>query len=177
MALAIEMFFDEDADGAVRAIWRDLAAAGLPSLAVFGHARHRPHVSLAVFDSLGPADQDALRLVLSQAIARATPVLPLTSVGTLPGAEWVLFLGVTMTAGLLDLHARAHARLAGPAGQAMAALPARPLGAALHAGAGLGRRGHGDRGPAAARFPAHRGHRDLRGIHRHRHRSRDPLTG
>jgi 2'-5' RNA ligase len=115
MALAVEMFFDEDADAAVRAIWRDLAAAGLPSLAVFGHGQHRPHVSLAVFESLNLDGLDPLRSVLAQAIAQARPVLPLTSLGTFPGGEGVLFLGVTVSTALLDLHARTHAALAGQA--------------------------------------------------------------
>ena len=113
MALAIEMFFDEDADAAVRAIWRDLAAAGLPNLAVYGHGQHRPHVSLAVCGSLSPDAVVPLQSMLSQAITEAGLVLPLTSLGTFPGGEGVLFLGVSVTAGLLDLHARAHAALAG----------------------------------------------------------------
>ena len=113
MALAVELFFDAGADAAVRAMWRDLAAAGLPSLAVYGHGQHRPHVSLAVFESLSPEGLDALRPVLAQAITGARLVLTLNSLGTFPGDEGVLFLGVAVSTGLLALHARAHAALAG----------------------------------------------------------------
>lgn len=56
MAHAIEMFFDEHADTAVRALWQQLATAGLPSLATWTHRRHRPHVSLTVTGSLDRAD-------------------------------------------------------------------------------------------------------------------------
>lgn len=113
MALAIEMFFDEGAAATVRAIWRDLAAAGLPSLSIYGHGQHRPHVSLAVFERVSPDAMGALRSMLAPATAGARLALPLNSLGTFPGEEGVLFLGVAVTAGLLDLHARTHAALAG----------------------------------------------------------------
>lgn len=115
MALAVEMFFDKAADAAVREIRRDLAAAGLPSLAVFGHGQHRPHVSLAVAESLTPAASDPLRSVLGRAITGARLLLTLNSLGTFPGGEGVLFLGVAVAAELLDLHARVHAAIAGQA--------------------------------------------------------------
>jgi hypothetical protein len=50
------MYFDEDADADVRRLWQRLADAGLPSLAVRTHRRHRPHVSLIVAESLAAAD-------------------------------------------------------------------------------------------------------------------------
>jgi hypothetical protein len=42
MAHAIEMFFDDRADSAVRALWLLMAEAGLPSLATRSHRRHPP---------------------------------------------------------------------------------------------------------------------------------------
>ncbi|MHB1431893.1 MAG: hypothetical protein ACYCVZ_07245 [Streptosporangiaceae bacterium] len=56
MAHALEMYFDDQADAAVRELWRLLADAGLPSLATRTHRRHRPHVSLAIAESLADAD-------------------------------------------------------------------------------------------------------------------------
>jgi hypothetical protein len=56
VAHAIEMLFDDQADAAVRSLWRTLSGAGLPSLATLTHRRHRPHVSLAVCESLDGAD-------------------------------------------------------------------------------------------------------------------------
>jgi hypothetical protein len=46
------MYFDDQADAAVRRLWQRLADAGLPSLATRTHRQHRPHVSLAVAESL-----------------------------------------------------------------------------------------------------------------------------
>lgn len=113
MAHALEMYFDEDADAAVRQLWQRLADAGLPSLAVRTHRRHRPHVSLAVAESLAAADPAVLRPVL----AARKPVLHLHVLGTFPGSEGVLFLGVTVTARLLAFHGDVHAALAGQPGE------------------------------------------------------------
>jgi hypothetical protein len=65
MAHAIEMFFDDKADAAVRKIWDILAANGLPSLATRTHRRHRPHVSLTIAESMDDADLTELRSVLT----------------------------------------------------------------------------------------------------------------
>ncbi len=109
MAHAIEMFFDEHADAAVRAVWQRLAAAGLPSLATQTHCRHRPHVSLTVTESLDQADLAPVRMTL----AGHRPALHLTVLGTFPGSEGVLFLGAVVTEDLLALHARVHQALTG----------------------------------------------------------------
>jgi 2'-5' RNA ligase len=109
MAHAVEMFFDKHADAAVRALWRRLAAAGLPSLATRTHRRHRPHVSLTVTESLDQADLAPLRM----ALAGHGPALQLTVLGTFPGSEGVLFLGAVITEDLLALHSRVHQALAG----------------------------------------------------------------
>jgi len=109
MAQAVEMFFDERADAAVRALWAELADAGLPSLATLTHRRHRPHVSLFVAESLDRADLTGLRTVL----ADRHPALRLSALATFPGREGVLFLGVTVTAELLALQAQAHQSVAG----------------------------------------------------------------
>jgi hypothetical protein len=109
MAWAVEMFFDEQADAAVRELWTELAEAGLPSLATLTHRRHRPHVSLFVADSLYQADLTGLRAVL----ASRHPVLRLSALATFPGQEGVLFLGVTVTEELLALQAGAYQAVAG----------------------------------------------------------------
>ena len=43
----VELLLDDDLDGAVRAVWDRLAAAGLASLALHPHPTNRPHVTLA----------------------------------------------------------------------------------------------------------------------------------
>lgn len=109
MAHALEMYFDDQADAAVRRLWRLLADAGLPSLATRTHCRHRPHVSLTVAKSLADTDLAPLRSVLMA----HHPTLHLHVLGTFPGTEGALFLAVTATADLLAFHAAVHAALAG----------------------------------------------------------------
>jgi hypothetical protein len=109
VAHAIEMYFDDQADAAVRRLWELLAEAGLPSLATRTHRRHRPHVSLVVAESLADADLAPLRAVLMS----RRPALSLYVLGTFPGTEGLLILGVQVTAELLVFHAGVHAALAG----------------------------------------------------------------
>jgi hypothetical protein len=109
MAHAIEMYVDDRADAAVRRLWQRLADAGLPSMATRTHRRHRPHVSLAVAESLAGADLAPLRPVLMS----RRPALSLYVLGTFPGTGGALFLGVQVTAELLAFHAGVHAALAG----------------------------------------------------------------
>jgi hypothetical protein len=102
------MYFDDQADAAVRRLWQRLTGAGLPSLATRTHRRHRTHVSLAVAESLGDADLAPLRSVLTSRL----PPLSLYMLSTFPGTAGVLFLGVLVTAELLAFHAGVHAALA-----------------------------------------------------------------
>jgi 2'-5' RNA ligase len=103
------MYFDGEADAAVRRLWQRLADAGLPSLATRTHRRHRPHVSLAVAESLADVDPGSLRSVLMS----GRPTLSLYTLSTFPAATGVLFLGVQVTAELLAFHADVHAALGG----------------------------------------------------------------
>jgi hypothetical protein len=103
------MYFDDRADAAVRKLWQALAEAGLPSLATYTHRRHRPHVSLAVAESLAAADLTQLRTVLTS----RRRVLQLYVLGTFPGGDGVLFLGAAVTADLLAFHRDVHGALAG----------------------------------------------------------------
>lgn len=114
MAHAVEMFFDEAADAAVRALWRRLDEAGVPSLAGFGHRRHRPHVSLAVAGAIPRRTRDALRAELAPL---ALPGLWLYTLGTFPTEQNGLFLGAVVDAELLALHSAAHDALAGRVSQ------------------------------------------------------------
>jgi len=98
---AVELFFDAAADARVRAIWRRLAEAGLPSpLQVHGLT---PHVSLAACSKLVPA-----RLAAGlAAFASAEPAqrIALANPATFATREGVLYLGAVVTRPLLDLHA------------------------------------------------------------------------
>ena len=81
----------------------------LPSLATRTHRQHRPHVSLAVAESLAGADPAPLRSVLMS----RRPALSLYTLSGFPGNAGVLFLGAAVTAELLAFHADVHAALGG----------------------------------------------------------------
>ena len=102
MPYAVELFFDPQAETAVRATWQALHQAGLPTPS--DPAAARPHVSLGVFDNDQLSEQ-ALGQILTN-FARKIKAIPLLmqNVGIFPTAESVLFLGVTVTQELLELH-------------------------------------------------------------------------
>lgn len=106
MADALELFFDADAEAAIRAMWGTLEARGLRSMPT--HARHRPHVSLTVADRITPAQAAAATEPLREA---ADLTLRLGSVAVFPGRAGVLYLSVVPTLRLLRLHREIHARL------------------------------------------------------------------
>jgi 2'-5' RNA ligase len=62
-SLSLCLLLDEQADQAVRRLWRQLEDDGLPSLTGHTHGRHVPHLTLA---SLGGASVDNVR----EAVAR-----------------------------------------------------------------------------------------------------------
>ena len=110
MAQALEFFLDEDADAVVRALWRRLDEAGVPSLATRTHRRHRPHVTFAVARSI-PA---RTRQALCRDLALLTlPALWLYTLGTFPSTENVLFLGAVTDPELIAVHSTVHDALAG----------------------------------------------------------------
>ncbi len=106
----LEFFFDDDADAAVRALWRRLDEAGVPSLAARGHRRHRPHVTFAIASSIPVR----VRRNLAEAIALLSlPTLWLYTLGTFPTKENALFLGAVTDSEVLAVHSAVHDVLAG----------------------------------------------------------------
>jgi 2'-5' RNA ligase len=91
MAKGIVLLFDAESAGAIRAGWRQLEAAGIPSLESFTHRRHEPHVSLVVADEIAIGGwMDVLRT----GFFPADPMrIELGQAGVFPGG-W-LHLGVT----------------------------------------------------------------------------------
>ena len=112
MAHALEIFFDERADAAVRMLWDSLERVGVPSLRTASHRRHHPHVTLAVGEHIGVGDEliGALRGLPGRKLS--FPLL-----GVFPGHAAVLFLGVQVTAPLLDAHAAVHEAIMGKRGE------------------------------------------------------------
>lgn len=105
MGYAIELFYDDESERAVRDIWDGLGTAlGQPSLSEIGA---RPHVSLAVFDD--GLDTNGFPERLLEFARSIDPFdFKLSSLGTFPGSEGVVFLAPLVTRRLLEVHARFH---------------------------------------------------------------------
>lgn len=112
MPYALEIFLDQQADATVRNLWRNLERLGIPTLRTASHARHHPHVTLAI------AEQPiAKHLLADDNLLKALKPLPgqrlnFPLLGVFPGAASVLFLGAQVTAPLLAAHANVHAAIA-----------------------------------------------------------------
>lgn len=100
MVHSIELVFDRDTEAAIRRIWEQLADAGIPSQA----PASRPHVTLAVAESVDP--------VVDELLAPVAARLPLhCAVGApvLFGRANVVFARLIVpTADLLGLHDEVH---------------------------------------------------------------------
>jgi 2'-5' RNA ligase len=98
---SVEVVLDDDADGQVRAQWQALLLAGLPSQARHPGRSNRPHITLALTDTI--SDDVERRL------ADAASWLPIpVAVGALlifGARRFVLARLVVPSAGLLDLQA------------------------------------------------------------------------
>ncbi|GIF73832.1 2'-5' RNA ligase family protein [Asanoa siamensis] len=107
MVAALELYLDTTATRRLRTLWRALEAEGIPTLASLQDSKHRPHVSLAAASRLAP---DEVVAALGDAPLGRGLALDMDFVGQFVGR--VLWLGVTPTPALLDLHREAHERLA-----------------------------------------------------------------
>jgi 2'-5' RNA ligase superfamily len=100
MVHSIELVFDRDTEAAVRRIWGELAAVGIPSQA----PASRPHATMVVAERIA-ADVDALLVPVSHR-------LPMDCVVGAPllfgRAKVVLARLVVPTSELLALHAEVH---------------------------------------------------------------------
>ena len=105
MGYAVELFFDDKSEKAVRRIWDGLGEnLGKPSLSELGA---RPHVSLAVYDD--SLDTTGFPERFREFAKSMAPFeFNLSSVGTFPGDEGVVFLAPVVTRQLLDVHQRFH---------------------------------------------------------------------
>jgi 2'-5' RNA ligase len=100
MVHSIELVFDRDTEAAIRRIWEQLADAGIPSQA----PASRPHVTLAVAESVDPAVDELLR-----PLAARLPLGCAVGAPVLFGRANVVFARLVVpTADLLALHADVH---------------------------------------------------------------------
>jgi 2'-5' RNA ligase len=100
MVHSIELVFDRDTEAAIRHIWADLAAAGIPSQA----PASRPHVTLAVAERIAP-DVDALLSPVAQRLPLGCAVGASLLFGR---SNAVLARLIVPTAEVLALHAEVH---------------------------------------------------------------------
>ncbi|MFC3689048.1 2'-5' RNA ligase family protein [Aquipuribacter hungaricus] len=123
MVQSVELLLDADLDARVRAQWRALVEAGLPSLGRHTGATNAPHVTLTVASGVGPAHEDAL----ADALPPADLPLPLLLGGyvVFGSHKHVLARLVVPSARLLDLHARAASAWADALEVAPTGLPGR----------------------------------------------------
>ena len=108
---SVELILDDDTDRQVRAEWAALAAAGLPSQARHTGASNRPHITLALSDTL--TEDVAHRL---GAACRPTSRFPSPSAGCCSSARrgWCWPGRSIASAALLDLQSRVRAALDDP---------------------------------------------------------------
>ena len=105
MVHSIELVFDRDTEAAIRRIWGDLAAAGIPSQA----PASRPHVTLVVAERIAP-DVDALLRPVAQRLPLGCAVGASLLFGR---SNAVLARLIVPTAELLAVHAEVY-RICGP---------------------------------------------------------------
>ncbi|EUA12178.1 2'-5' RNA ligase superfamily protein [Mycobacterium kansasii 732] len=100
MVHSIELVFDPDTEAAIRRIWDELAAAGIPSQA----PASRPHVTLAVADHIDSEVDELLRPV-----AATLPLSCEVGAAVLFGRANVVFARLVVpTTELLTLQAQVH---------------------------------------------------------------------
>jgi len=100
MVHSFELVFDSETEAAIRGIWEALAGAGIPSQA----PASRPHVTLAVADSIDPRVDGLLRTV-----SERLPSVAAVGAPVLFGRASVVFARLIVpTSELLALHAEVH---------------------------------------------------------------------
>jgi len=107
VAQVLEFFFDDEADAAVRALWRRLDQAGVPSAA--GHRDNRPHVTFAAAGTIPVRARATLKTDLA---LLSLPALWLYTLGAFATGN-TLFLGAITDTELLAVHSAVHDALAG----------------------------------------------------------------
>ncbi|QGK68437.1 2'-5' RNA ligase family protein [Allosaccharopolyspora coralli] len=112
MAESVELFFDDEAEHAVRKLWRRLDDAGLS-----GGPRDRPRVTLASARTIPKGARDAVREELRYV---SLPDVWLYTLGTFPGEEPNLVFAAVVDTELLAVHSAVHDALAGRVSQASA---------------------------------------------------------
>ena len=104
MPFVIELYFDPSTEAGIRDAWKAIDEAGISDSML--ESDYRPHVSLGVCDLL---ETDSLAQELSTFAASVAPFrLSFSNIGIFSTSEGVVFLGVTVTEELLNIHTAFH---------------------------------------------------------------------
>ena len=104
MPFVVELYFDPSTEEGIRDAWKAIDEAGISASMIKGG--YRPHVSLGVCNHL---ETNPLAQELSTFAASVAPFrLSFPNIGIFSTSEGVVFLGVTVTEQLLNVHARFH---------------------------------------------------------------------
>ena len=104
MPFVVELYFDPSTETSIREAWEAIDEVGISDSMPKGG--YRPHVSLGVCDHL---ETDSLAQELTTFAASITPFqLSFPNIGIFSTSEGVVFLGVTVTEQLLNIHTRFH---------------------------------------------------------------------
>lgn len=101
MVHSVEMLFDPDTEAAIRSSWDDLTEAGVRSQAAHTAPSNRPHVTLAVAESMDESVHDALQPLLGRLPLRCTVGAPML----FGRRDFTLVRLIVPSAELLSLHA------------------------------------------------------------------------
>ncbi len=104
MPFVVELYFDPATEANIRDAWKTLDEAGISDSMPKGG--YRPHVSLGVCDRL---ETSSFAQELSTFAASVTAFsLSFPNIGIFSTSEGVVFLGVTVTEQLLNVHVKFH---------------------------------------------------------------------
>ena len=103
---ALVAFFDDPANGQIRALWQELQACGVPS----GSRGFAPHITFGAGASIPARARAAVRAELE---LLALPGVWLSTLATFPNTVNVLVLAAVVDTELLAVHSAVHDALAG----------------------------------------------------------------
>ena len=104
MPFVVELYFDLSTEECIRDVWTAIDEAGISDSMIKGG--YRPHVSLGVCNHI---ELNTFTQELSTFAAGIAPFqLSFPNIGIFSTSEGVVFLGVTVTEQLLNVHARFH---------------------------------------------------------------------
>ncbi len=108
MAKAVSCWFDSATEAKIQGLWQEISARGFDS--TMSEGPYRPHVTLGVCGELNVSKfSDELRK-----LAKSIDEVPfdLSSVGIFPNDPPVVFLSLTQTNKLRDIHSKIHSLMA-----------------------------------------------------------------